>query len=79
VKRKPVKDSELQGLREKVKLLERIVELQEKLAAVERQPIYVPQPYPVYPAYPQYPTWEPYYTTGDALRITRSDTTAIIN
>ena len=66
MKRKVSDNQELERLREKVKLLERIVELQDKLASVNPNPIYVPQPYPVYPWYPTTPVY-PYqpiiYTT----------------
>jgi len=56
---------EIALLKEKVKLLETIRDLQEKINTLERIPAYVPQPYPVpaYPGYPVYPTY-PWYTTS---------------
>uniref|UniRef100_A0A6M3KVU6 Uncharacterized protein n=1 Tax=viral metagenome TaxID=1070528 RepID=A0A6M3KVU6_9ZZZZ len=63
-----VTQSELKKLQEKIELLEKIVELEEKLRILKDiQPaiIYVPQPY-----YPTYPTYPPYYITWSSKEAT---------
>ena len=48
---------EIELLEKKVALLKQVQELQEMIGKMEKQPVYIPQPYPVYPG-PCLP-WEP--------------------
>ena len=50
-------------LKEKIKLLEQIIELQKQLLATKAPsyPVYVPYPYIPYQPYPD--PWHPYYTS----------------
>lgn len=68
-------EREIELLKEKVLLLEKIRDLQEMIAKTdkeERQPIYVPYPvYPCYPSNPVTPWWQIngyWFTTGSVSK-----------
>lgn len=62
-------EKEIELLKEKIALLEKVKELQEMIKAGEKkqEPVYIPYYVPSYPLptvtphYPNYPTWTPEY------------------
>ncbi len=71
VERNPMTiEDEIRLLKEKVALLEKVKELQDMIAKIEPEKVYVP--YPVYPTHPTYPYQPPWYytTTGGNVQFT---------